>query len=352
MHPLTKVVGVRAKKILSLFAFIILSGVALPALATLSASITTCAGLNTNPCAVSNFPATVPAVGSSFDATLMIRNNSSSPEDADTIILTDIEWFPSCASISGSGTTCTPDLNTVFSIVVSPGIGEFDPPFTWEPNVCDAFNSGGLIVQTIPGGIKINTTNEVDIGTAGHSNLCLINLHLTVLALPAHDTNPNTAGIQTLQLACVHIEGFDLHGTANIPGPDPCVAATARPLFVIGDVEPHGVGTNVNFWGSQWWKNNVMSGLVTAGYPAFKGYATDADTFCGGVWETRPGNSSDPPDVIPDDVLVIVTTKVIKDGPNISGDILDILLVHSDGGYGPAPGHRGNGPVVTKLCGP
>jgi hypothetical protein len=133
-------------------------------------------------------------------------------------------------------------------------------------------------------------------------------------------------------------------GTINVTS-DLC-----RPLFVIGDKEAHGIGATVNFWGSQWWKNNDMTGLVDKGVASFKGYASDSDNFCGGMWETRPGNSSNPPATIPTDIMVIVTDTVQKDGPDITGSIKQILMVHSDGGYGPAPGHRGNGTVTQVLC--
>jgi hypothetical protein len=122
------------------------------------------------------------------------------------------------------------------------------------------------------------------------------------------------------------------------------------PLFVIGDVEPHALGNVVNFWGAQWWKNNIMSGFVSKGVASFKGYATNAQDFCGGQWESRPGNSSNPPDAIPDEVAIIVTDTVLKNGPNISGNIKEIVLVKQDGNYGPAPGHRGSGPVTKVLC--
>ena len=122
------------------------------------------------------------------------------------------------------------------------------------------------------------------------------------------------------------------------------------PLFVIGDVEPHAIGDVVNFWGAQWWKNNIMSGFVSKGVASFKGYANKAEDFCGGRWESRPGNSSDPPATIPDDVAIIVTDTVLKVGPNISGTIKQILLVHHDGAYGPNPGHRGSGPVTKIIC--
>lgn len=130
----------------------------------------------------------------------------------------------------------------------------------------------------------------------------------------------------------------------------PADVGGAVPLFVIGDVEPHAIGDVVNFWGAQWWKNNFMSGLVSHGVASFKGYANKAEDFCGGRWESRPGNSSAPPATIPDDVAIIVTDTVRKVGPNISGTIKQILIVHHDGGYGPNPGHRGNGPVTRIVC--
>jgi hypothetical protein len=118
------------------------------------------------------------------------------------------------------------------------------------------------------------------------------------------------------------------------------------PLFVIGDVEPHAIGNSVNFWGAQWWKNNFMSGFVSHGVASFKGYANKADDFCGGEWQTRPGNSSGPPPTIPNPAAIIVTDTVVKQGPNIGGNIKEILLVSR---YGPKPGHRSTGIVPTIV---
>ena len=136
--------------------------------------------------------------------------------------------------------------------------------------------------------------------------------------------------------------------TANTPSPGPPLL----PVFVIGDVEPHAVGNDVNFWGAQWWKNNIMSGTVSPGASraSFKGFATLADLRCGGFWESLPGNSSRPPDTIAADIAVVVTSTVVKNGPNLSGDITQIVVVHQDGGYGPNPGHAGNGRVTSIVC--
>jgi hypothetical protein len=122
------------------------------------------------------------------------------------------------------------------------------------------------------------------------------------------------------------------------------------PLFVIGNQEAHGIGATVNFWGAQWWKNNQMTGTVDNGVAGFKGFASSAQNICGGTWTSEPGNSSDPPFPISDNIAIIVTSKVLKQGSAISGDIQQILLVHQDGHYNDNPGHEGNGTVISVLC--
>ncbi len=131
---------------------------------------------------------------------------------------------------------------------------------------------------------------------------------------------------------------------AKAPPPPPLA------VFVIGDLQAHALGANIYFWGAQWWKNNPMSGSVANGVASFKGYATSSDNVCGGGWASRPGNSSNPPDVLGPQVLIVVTTTVGKSGPNISGTIKEILLVNRDGGYAPNPGHEETGVVAKLLC--
>jgi hypothetical protein len=136
---------------------------------------------------------------------------------------------------------------------------------------------------------------------------------------------------------------------------DYCFTVTTTPvalaLFVIGDVEPHAVGDIVNFWGAQWWKNNQMSGVTDNGYQSFKGFAINSTNVCGGTWESLPGNSSNPPDApLPANIRIIVTSKVIKDGPNLSGDIVQIVNVHQDGNYDSNPGHKAFGTVISVAC--
>jgi hypothetical protein len=120
--------------------------------------------------------------------------------------------------------------------------------------------------------------------------------------------------------------------------------------FVISDLKDINGGA-VYWWGAQWWKNDHLSrGLAPA---SFKGYENgNAAPWCGQTWTTRPGNSSRPPHAVAPntDMAVIVASQVTKRGPVISGNIVHIVLVHTNPGYGPNPGHPGTGTIVITLC--
>ena len=119
-------------------------------------------------------------------------------------------------------------------------------------------------------------------------------------------------------------------------------------MFVIGD-QNVAVGSQVNFWGAQWWKNNPLS---TGSAPAsFKGYADNVAGSCGSNWTTAPGNSSAPPASLSGTQDMIVSSSIDKSGPVISGDIKEIVQVAVDPGYAGDPGHPGTGTIVGYVCG-
>jgi len=139
--------------------------------------------------------------------------------------------------------------------------------------------------------------------------------------------------------------------------PTPTPTPTATPMqfftsFVIGDLDAV-VGNHVTFWSSQWWKQNHLSrGGPTASFKGFANSPHPNPPTCGGTWDwdSRPGNSSGPPQSIPADIIVIVSSMVTKSGPVISGDVPKMVIVHTDPGYGPAPGHDGTGTVTAVVC--
>jgi hypothetical protein len=118
--------------------------------------------------------------------------------------------------------------------------------------------------------------------------------------------------------------------------------------FVIGDQNVQ-VGSQVTFWGAQWWQDNPLStGLAPA---SSKGFVVNATPTCGQDWTTDPGNSSHPPATVDPVIPVIVSSQITKSGPVISGDTTAVALVAVDPGYAGDPGHAGTGTVIGFACG-
>jgi len=118
--------------------------------------------------------------------------------------------------------------------------------------------------------------------------------------------------------------------------------------FVIGDLE-NAKGAHAYWWGAQWWKNDHLStGLAPASFKGFE--ISNASPWCGQTWTARPGNSPHPPKTVPAVMAVIVASHITKRGAVISGDIVHIILVRTNPGYGPNPGHPGTGTIVGQLC--
>lgn len=121
--------------------------------------------------------------------------------------------------------------------------------------------------------------------------------------------------------------------------------------FVIGNLNS-AVGTSVEFWGAQWAKLNSLSGGPAP--DAFKGFAAMTSTTpptCGGIFMTDPGNSALPPATVPAFMAVIDSSSISQSGSTISGNIPGIVIVKTNPGYAPDPGHAGTGTVVARLCG-
>jgi hypothetical protein len=119
--------------------------------------------------------------------------------------------------------------------------------------------------------------------------------------------------------------------------------------FVIGDNDSAN-GTAVMFWGAQWAKDNSLSGGSAPS--SFKGFEdSTAAPECGTTWTTSPGNSASPPaGPLPAYIGVIASSTITKSGSTISGDTQHIVVVATDPGYAPDPGHPGTGTVVAQVC--
>lgn len=125
--------------------------------------------------------------------------------------------------------------------------------------------------------------------------------------------------------------------------------------FVLGDQSVAAAlsatsPSTVTWWGAQWSAANTLSG--GAAPSSFKGFAqlSAIPTACGSAWTTRPGNSPPPPSGVPAYMAVIVASGITKSGNTISGDTAQVVIVKTNPGYQPDPGHPGTGTVIGVLC--
>ncbi len=119
--------------------------------------------------------------------------------------------------------------------------------------------------------------------------------------------------------------------------------------FVVGDQSAQP-GANDTFWGARWTFDNQLSGGQAP--DSFKGFAQSlsAAPTCGIAWTSTPGNSPDPPSVVPSYLAVLVSPFVTKSGNALSGTVTRIIVVKTDPGYDGDPGHAGTGIVVADIC--
>ncbi len=135
-------------------------------------------------------------------------------------------------------------------------------------------------------------------------------------------------------------------------------AFPSRGGFVLGDVTVAGSGpsTIVTWWSDSWWSLNSLSG--GAAPLSFKGFAGSVTTLpttspansCGTTFKTLPGNSPPPTSGVPSYMGVLVASSVAKTGNEINGNWGKIVVVRTDAGYAPSPGHPGTGTIVATFC--
>jgi PKD repeat protein len=133
-------------------------------------------------------------------------------------------------------------------------------------------------------------------------------------------------------------------------------AFPSRGAFTLGDNTVAGAGGNtVTWWSHSWSSLNSLSGGQAPS--SFKGFASSVTLpqmsppeLCGTTFAAQPGNSGHPPDTVPEYMGVLVTSSVTQAGSTLNGTWSGIVVVHTDPGYGPNPGHPGTGTIVATFC--
>jgi hypothetical protein len=66
----------------------------------------------------------------------------------------------------------------------------------------------------------------------------------------------------------------------------------------------------------------------------------------------RAGRNSPPPPAgpLPAFMAVIVSSSIGRSGSTLSGNTVHMVILQTNAGYAPSPGHTGTGTVVAEIC--
>jgi uncharacterized repeat protein (TIGR01451 family) len=228
------------------------------------------------------------------------------------------------------------------SIIYNIAVQNAGPANASNVMVNDPLPAGETLVSATPSQGTCSGTVTCDLGSISSGGSATITIVANVTA-PCGSTLDNTATVSGHQP--------DPNSSNNSSSASAfvfCVVAGGG-NFVIGDNNA-AVGTSVTFWGAEWWKLNSLSGAAAPA--SFKGFAKSPPTAtCGTDWTTSPGNSAPPPQgPLPSFMGVIVASSISQSGSTISGNTVHMVIVQTNPGYAPNPGHAGTGTVVAQIC--
>ena len=242
-------------------------------------------------------------------------------------------------SITKTGPATAQNGGTITYTLSVSNAGPFD---AHNVTVDDPLPAGETLVSATPSQGSCSGTVTCDLGTVANGGAATISIVASVTA------------------SC----GSTLTNTATVSGdePDPDTSNNSSSSsafvfcvtpgggnFVIGDNNA-AIGTSVTFWGAQW---STLNSLTGGSAPAaFKGFEKNPPSVtCGTSWTTGPGNSAKPPPgPLPEFMAVIVSSSITKSGSTISGNTVHMVIVRTNPGYAPNPGHPGTGDVVAQIC--
>ena len=294
------------------------------------------------------------AVGASQDIHITVTATASGPA-TNTACVKGNETDDNPANDCATFTSQLEPKNADLSIVKT------GPPFTQSGGTITysiAVHNGGPADAT---GVTVNDplpAGETLVSATPSQGTCSDNVTCNLGSIP----NGGSATITIVAKVTADC-GSTLTNTATVRGDQPdndlsnnsssttafvfCVVAGGN--FVIGDKNA-AVGTAVTFWGAQWWKLNSLSGGPAPA--AFKGFENEpAAATCGTNWSTDPGNSPPPPPgPLPPYMAVLVSSSISQSGSTISGDTVHVVIVKTNPGYAPDPGHAGTGTVFAQIC--
>jgi hypothetical protein len=233
---------------------------------------------------------------------------------------------------------------TTTAVTCSPAAVLVDQPTSCTATVTDTAASGA----TTPTG-TVTFASDTSGGSFSSGGSCALSPTSTSAQASCSLSYTPGQGSSGAQTITADYGGDSTHAGGSGQASVTVYAFPSSGGFVIGD-NNSGDGAVVTFWGSKWATDNSLSGGSAPS--SFKGFENStAAPRCGATWTTGPGNSSSPPaGPLPAYMGVIVSSTITKSGSTISGDIQHIVIVATNPGYAPNPGHAGTGTVVAQVC--
>jgi PKD repeat protein len=248
-----------------------------------------------------------------------------------TVTVTDTDFAPNSATTRSSATVADAALNATCATAA---------------NASTSFNGPiAHLTDADPNGTVSDYTASVDWGDASSSAGTVTGPSGGPFVVSGSHTYVTT-GSFTITVSVADAGGSKTMVSCTVL----IFASVAGGTFVIGDGNA-AIGTAVTFWGSQWWKENDLSGgSAPASFKGFENMPAGLPA-CGTSWSTSPGNSAPPPSgPLPAFMAVIVSSSISKSGATISGNTVHEVIVKTNPGYAPNPGHPGTGTVVAIIC--
>jgi PKD repeat protein len=267
-------------------------------------------------------------VNASFAGDGLYGGSSASQAFSITKEETTVAYTGPTVILAGGGIT------TLSATLIEDGANDNDG----DPGSPPPFPSGQTIKLSLGTQSCTGTTN-----TAGNASC---NLSSVVVPLGPEPVKAEFAG------DAYYLPSSDTGKTAIV------FAFPSRGAFVLGDSTVAGASptTTVYWWSHSWGSvNDLTGGTSPSSFKGFAGTVTSLPTqspanVCGTTFTTLPGNSTPPTSDVPSYMGVLVSSSVSKSGNNISGSWGSIVVVKTDAGYEPNPGHPGSGKIVATFC--
>jgi len=316
----------------------------------------------------------------------LTRSDNSAPISGKTVTLTT--GAESCSQTTGANG----DTSCLITPQDTPGSFTATASFADDGNYLSSSDSSAFTINKEETTLTYNGPTVVLAGSSGAT----LSAHLAEDGANDNDGDSSpTAPIPTGQTITFTLDGQTCSAAANASGDASCTipavsgttlgpktigasftgdshyagsadshpvivfAFPSRGAFVLGNntVTTATTTTTVNWWNDAWWQLDSLSGGVAP--LAFKGFAqtivtlptTSPASACGATFTTAPGNSPPPTTGVPSYMGVLVASSITKAGSNLNGAWNKIVVVQTNPGYAPSPGHPGTGRVVATFCG-